>query len=47
MPEEEEPPIYAEADKVEFKKGVTVAKSPYSKIFDVSSFIEATYLETN
>ena len=35
---EDEAPIYAEGgnDKVVFKQGVTIQKSPYSKIFDVS-----------
>ena len=35
---EDEAPIYAEAGdgKVEFKKGVEIQKSPYTKVFDVS-----------
>jgi len=35
VPEENEAPIYAETDKVEFKTGVTIVKSPYTKIFEV------------
>ncbi len=34
--EDNEAPIYAETDKIEFKTGVSVAKSPYTKIFEVS-----------
>lgn len=37
---EYEAPIYAEGgnEKVEFKKGVEIQKSPYTKVFDVSLF---------
>lgn len=41
--EANEPPIYAEVDKVEFKAGVVIAKSPYTKIFDVSIVFVTRY----
>lgn len=43
--EDNEAPIYAETDKIEFKTGVSVAKSPYTKIFEVSLW-KLIFLET-
>lgn len=35
-PDENEAPVYAEAEKVKFAEGVEVQKSPYTKVLDVS-----------
>lgn len=43
--EDNEEPVYAESGKIQFKEGVKVEKSPYTKIFEVS-IILLSLLET-